>query len=140
MKEYLLRVDLKDIDIAAREFLAMTRGFRVFAFTGELGAGKTTFISALGRALGVREIVSSPTFSIVQQYDSDQGNIYHIDLYRIKGEEEAANAGIEDCIMSGDICMIEWPGNAEGLLPADTVRVAIETVDEDTRQMKILIP
>lgn len=112
----------------------------MFSFSGELGAGKTTFISAVCKELGVEDVVSSPTFSIVQQYNSLHGDIFHIDLYRIRNEEEAVSAGIEDSIDSGNICFIEWPERAQGILPIDTVRVKIEIESIDCRRLRISIP
>ena len=131
---------IKDVSEAAQELFSAAQKYKVIAFSGELGAGKTTFISALCSCLGVYDIVSSPTFSIVQQYDSEHGNIFHIDLYRIRSEEEAFNSGIGDAIDSGDICFVEWPENAPGLLPPDTVRVRIEITGNDTRRLQIQFP
>ncbi|MBN9351218.1 MAG: tRNA (adenosine(37)-N6)-threonylcarbamoyltransferase complex ATPase subunit type 1 TsaE [Chitinophagaceae bacterium] len=131
---------LEKIGKAAAQFLEKANGYRVFAFSGQLGAGKTTFISALCKHLGVNEIVSSPTFAIVQQYDSARGNIFHLDLYRIKSEDEALNSGLGEAIDSGDICLIEWPENAPGLLPPDAIRVQIELTGNDTRKLNIRFP
>ena len=101
---------LDDIEIAAREFIDLLKDRRVVAFHGNLGAGKTTFIKAVCKQLGVIENVSSPTFSIINQYTATNNkNIFHIDLYRVKDNEEAINAGVEECIYIGDTCFIEWP-------------------------------
>ncbi|MCO6498128.1 MAG: tRNA (adenosine(37)-N6)-threonylcarbamoyltransferase complex ATPase subunit type 1 TsaE [Chitinophagaceae bacterium] len=140
MAEHELTVDLDDIHSAAKEFLRLTKGGKVFTFSGELGAGKTTFIAALCAESGVKDVVSSPTFSIIQQYDSRDGTIFHIDLYRIRDEEEAINAGIEDCILSGDVCVIEWPERAPGILPPDTVRCLFEIESEKRRKLKVFLP
>lgn len=141
MKELELEFELDNIDAAAKEFLDKTKGYRVFAFSGELGAGKTTFISSLCKELGVEEVVSSPTFAIIQQYDSTKaGNIYHMDLYRIKSEDEAINSGLEDCILGNDLCMVEWPQNAPGIFPEDTVKINITITSHSRRKMQIHLP
>lgn len=140
MATHALKVDFGNIREAAKEFVNLTRGYRVFSFSGELGAGKTTFISAVCKELGVEDVVSSPTFSIVQQYNSLYGDIFHIDLYRIRNEEEAVSAGIEDSIDSGNICFIEWPERAQEILPSDTVRVEIEIESRECRRLRISIP
>jgi len=107
---------LDDIEIAAKEFILFLKDRTVVAFNGNLGAGKTTFIKAVCRQLGVKENVSSPTFSIINQYTmANNKSIFHIDLYRVKDNEEAINAGVEECIYSGDICFIEWPEKVEGM-------------------------
>lgn len=140
MKEREIEFELPDIAEAAKEFLVYTKGYRVFAFSGELGAGKTTFISAICKELGVQDVVSSPTFAIVQQYDSDShGNIYHMDLYRIRDEEEAINSGIEDCLQSDDICLVEWPENAPGILPDNTVRISLVISGHARRKLHLQI-
>lgn len=100
---------------------------RVFAFHGEMGAGKTTFIKIICEYLNVTDIVSSPTFSIVNEYyTKDSGNIYHFDLYRIKSWNEMLEIGYEDYFYSGNYCMIEWPEKIVNLLPEETVHVKIE--------------
>lgn len=132
--------DLDGIHAAAKNFLEIVRDARVLTFNGELGAGKTTFIAKVCEYLGVKDVVNSPTFSIIQQYISPQGNIYHMDLYRIKDEEEAANAGLVDCIESGDLCLIEWPENAPGILPLATIQTQIHILGSQRRKLEIHIP
>ena len=107
----------------------------VFAFNGQMGAGKTTFIKALCEALGVSEPVTSPTFAIVNEYRSDETGelIYHFDFYRIKKLEEAYDMGCEDYFYSGAVCLIEWPELVEDLLPGNTVWVDIKVNDDETR-------
>jgi tRNA threonylcarbamoyladenosine biosynthesis protein TsaE len=111
---------------------------RVFAFHGPMGAGKTTTIAALCAARGVREAVSSPTFSIINEYVYEEGghrhSLYHMDLYRLRDLEEAIAAGVEDCLESGDICFVEWPEKAPELLD-DAVQVYIEVVDTEQRRI-----
>jgi len=109
----------------------------VFAFHGEMGAGKTTFIHALCEVKGVRDVVGSPTFSIINEYYFPSGKIFHIDLYRLKDEEEAIRAGVEDCLYSDHICFVEWPEKALGLFPNGTVHVFIEVEDSETRHLTI---
>ena len=106
-------------------------------FHGNMGAGKTTFIHALCELKGVTDVVGSPTFSIINEYSFADGMIYHIDLYRLKDEEEAMRAGVEDCLYSDHICFVEWPEKAPGIFPADTVHVSIEMIDSETRHLTV---
>ena len=126
---------LEEIGAVAEEFvrLAMQED-TVFAFNGQMGAGKTTFIKALCEALGVSETVTSPTFAIVNEYRSDETGelIYHFDFYRIKKLEEAYDMGCEDYFYSGAVCLIEWPELVEDLLPGNTVWVDIKVNDDET--------
>lgn len=109
---------------------------KVWAFYASMGTGKTTFIHALCEELGVRSAVSSPTFAIINEYRSPvAGTIYHMDWYRLKDEEEAINAGVEDTLLSGKLCLVEWPEKAEGLLPDDAFYIHIEALDEHTRRL-----
>jgi tRNA threonylcarbamoyladenosine biosynthesis protein TsaE len=109
---------------------------KVWAFHAPMGTGKTTFIHALCEELGVQSTISSPTFAIINEYSSTEaGTIYHMDWYRMKDEEEAMNAGIEDCLLSGNLCLVEWPDKAAGLLPDDTLHVHMEMLDEQTRRL-----
>ncbi len=110
---------------------------KVFAFHGQMGAGKTTFIHALCEVQQVSSTVGSPTFSIINEYSYPGGSIYHIDLYRLQDEEEAIRAGVEDVLYSGNICLVEWPERIPGLFPEDTLHVYIETKDEQTRLMRV---
>jgi tRNA threonylcarbamoyladenosine biosynthesis protein TsaE len=129
---------LNEITTAAREFADKTAGYKVFALEGDMGAGKTTFVHAYCAVAGVTDAVSSPTFSIINQYSTPQQQIiYHIDLYRLKDEEEAIQAGVEDCLYSGNTCFIEWPQKAPGIFPDTTVHVTITAIDANTRKLKI---
>ncbi len=129
---------LEDINKAAANLLEAIDINNVFAFHGEMGAGKTTFIHALGEAMWVKETVSSPTFSIINQYSTAAGKtIYHMDLYRLKDEAEAVNAGVEDCLYSGNTCLVEWPEKAPGIFPDDTVHITITILDTDMRKLSI---
>jgi tRNA threonylcarbamoyladenosine biosynthesis protein TsaE len=127
---------LHNISKTAKELLTATIGYKVLAFHGEMGAGKTTLIHALCEAMGVKDAVTSPTFSIINQYKTVENKIiFHIDLYRIKDEEEAINAGIEDCLYSGNICLVEWPERVPSLFPDDTLHLFIEAIDANTRRI-----
>lgn len=127
-----------ELDAVAKSFTAMLKNKTVVAFHGQMGAGKTTFIGALCRALGTHDVTGSPTFSIINQYNTSDGKIiYHMDLYRIKDEEEAINAGVEDALYSGNLCLVEWPEKAETLLPADTFHVVLTAIDETTRELSV---
>lgn len=130
--------NLESIDDAAKEFLKRTEGNSVIAFYAPMGAGKTTFTSALCRALGVRnDAVSSPTFAIVNEYRSAAGEpIYHFDFYRIDNIAEALDIGFYDYIDSGCLCLVEWPENIEQVLPLDTLRVHIIVQGDGSRTLE----
>ena len=119
--------DIEHIRDAAREFVQAIGQHTVFAFYGKMGAGKTTFIKAVCEELGVTEVITSPTFAIVNEYQvsNDATVIYHFDFYRIKKLEEVYDMGYEDYFYSGSLCFIEWPELIEELLPEGTVRVTI---------------
>ena len=128
---------LDDIQAVAAGFWQRLGGRKVFAFHAAMGAGKTTFIHALCDVMKVSSRVSSPTFSIINEYGYEGGIIYHIDLYRLKDEEEAVRTGAEDCLYSSNICLVEWPERAPDMFPADTVHVYLEAIDEQTRLMRV---
>ena len=125
--------DLELIREAAREFIQHIGEHRVFAFYGEMGAGKTTFIKAICEELGVEDVITSPTFAIVNEYTSSVGPIYHFDFYRIKKLEEVYDMGFEDYFYSGALCFIEWPELIEDVLPEDAVKVQIKEEEDGTR-------
>ena len=124
---------LEKISEAAREFVSAMGDARVFAFYGQMGAGKTTFIKAVCEELGVADTITSPTFAIVNEYTAALGPIYHFDFYRIKKLEEVYDMGYEDYFYSGALCFIEWPELIEELLPEDAVRVTIEEQADGSR-------
>jgi len=136
--------DLEHIHEAARTFINNIGERTVFAFYGKMGAGKTTFVKAICEELGVEEVITSPTFAIVNDYSlpSSQGStlpsqIYHFDFYRIKKLEEVYDMGYEDYFYSGALCFIEWPELIEELLPDDAVRVTINELPDGSRQITL---
>jgi tRNA threonylcarbamoyladenosine biosynthesis protein TsaE len=132
---------LDTINDVAKEFWKAIGSKTVVAFHGPMGSGKTTFIHALCDVKGVKDIVGSPTFSIINEYEYDcEGTkkvLFHIDLYRLKDEKEAMQAGVEDVLFSSNICLVEWPEKAPGLFPDNTLHVFIEWIDDKTRRLKI---
>ena len=142
-KETIQIATPQDIPAAARRFMELMDDSTVFAFYGEMGAGKTTFIAELARALGVSDdLASSPSFAIVNEYRSETTCelIYHFDLYRLKNLEEVLDVGIEDYFDSGALCLIEWPERAEDILPLDTVRVDLAVNPDNSRTLTITRP
>jgi tRNA threonylcarbamoyladenosine biosynthesis protein TsaE len=121
----------------AREILEACKNQRVFAFYGDLGAGKTTLIKSLCEALGVQEEVTSPTFNLISEYEGEQYLVYHFDFYRIKNEEEAFALGVEEYFDSGEYCLIEWPERIPQLLPEEAVRIQLEIVDSQKRDITL---
>lgn len=121
-----IEFDIEHIGQAARQFIDAMGTGKIFAFHGEMGAGKTTFINEVCRLLGVNDdATASPTFALVNEYRGTEGSIYHMDLYRVESAEEARDMGIEDYLDSGNLCFIEWPDVATPFLPDDTVNVHI---------------
>ena len=137
-------VSIHDLDLFAQDFWKEAGTALVFAFHGQMGAGKTTIIEALCRAKGVKESMGSPTFSIINEYGfPDNGTerfIFHIDLYRLKDEEEVIQAGVEDCVYSGEICFVEWPEKAPLLFDDSAAHVYIETISESIRKLILELP
>ena len=130
---------LEQIHEAAREFISAMGDNTVFALYGKMGAGKTTFVKALCEELGVSDVITSPTFAIVNEYRSDENGelIYHFDFYRITKLSEVYDMGYEDYFYSGALCFIEWPELVEELLPGDAVKVTIEELEDGTRKIVI---
>ncbi|MDD7455414.1 MAG: tRNA (adenosine(37)-N6)-threonylcarbamoyltransferase complex ATPase subunit type 1 TsaE [Bacteroidales bacterium] len=135
MKHCITIHDLSDIDRAAWEFLKEIGNHKIVAFFAPMGAGKTTFTTAICKALGVREdAVSSPTFAIINEYKTGTGDsMYHFDFYRITRIAEALDVGFYDYIDSGRLCIIEWPENIEEILPDETLRISITVNPDDSR-------
>ncbi len=125
---------LEDLPRAAQALLAPVSKANVVALHGEMGAGKTTLIKALGEALGVKETVNSPTFSLVNEYCDGEGNpVYHFDFYRLERIEEAYDMGYEEYFYSGNLCLVEWPEKVLILLPPDTLHLYIEVAGKNKR-------
>ncbi len=130
--------DLQSLPQAAKDFVAEMGDETVYAFYGEMGAGKTTFIAELCRALGVEEdAANSPSFSIINEYRSSETAelIYHFDLYRLENIGEALDIGVEDYFDSGALCLLEWPERIEDILPDDTVKIDINVLDDGSREL-----
>ena len=131
---------LEQIQDAAKQFIAQMGTAKVFAFYGKMGAGKTTFIKAICEQLGVEDVITSPTFAIVNEYTVNHpypiaSVIYHFDFYRIKKMEEVYDMGYEDYFYSGALCFLEWPELIEELLPEDAVKVTIQENEDGTREV-----
>jgi len=127
---------LEDIDAIARKIL-QNASSRTLLFYGEMGAGKTTLIKAIVKALGVTHPTTSPTFALVNEYSGDSGKIYHFDFYRIDSPEEALDMGLEEYLDSKAWILIEWPDKIDPLLPDDAVEIHLEKVEKNKRMIKI---
>lgn len=135
--------ELEELNSCVIELLNYANGKTKFLFTGEIGAGKTTFIQAFCRHFGVREHVTSPTFSLINEYsyEDEKGSeqlMYHFDLYRLKTVQEAQDIGIEEYIYSNYYCLIEWPELIESILPEEVVRINIEIQEDSSRKILFL--
>ena len=137
-----MQFSLDERDAFAAAFWKEAGDKTVFLFHGQMGAGKTTMITALCRAKGVIDAVSSPTFSIINEYAYKEHGVlkklYHIDLYRLKSEEEVVQAGVEDCVYSGALCFVEWPEKAPQLFDDAAMHVTLEPVSETVRCVTVL--
>ncbi|AXG71209.1 tRNA threonylcarbamoyladenosine biosynthesis protein TsaE [Kordia sp. SMS9] len=131
-KEY----HLSQIDEIAKAILAESK-YKIIAFHGEMGVGKTTLIKVLAKQLGVNELTSSPTFSIVNEYRTPTDILYHFDCYRMENEEEAYDIGIEDYLYSDAWCFIEWPERIENILPSEITKVRIDKINEQLRAIHL---
>lgn len=144
MAKHLIEIaDKSALPQAARSFVELMGDYTIFAFNGEMGAGKTTFIMDLCRALGVDDdLVGSPSFALINEYRSDSTAelIYHFDLYRLESLEEALDIGVEDYFDSGAVCLIEWPDRVADILPDDTVRVTITVNADESRTLTVETP
>lgn len=134
-----MEITIKSLDTiheAAKEFVKEMGEGKVFAFYGKMGAGKTTFIKALCEVLGVEDVITSPTFAIINEYTDGKGDpIYHFDFYRIKKLEEVYDMGYEDYFYSGNLCLLEWPELIEDILPENVIKVTIEERPDGTRKL-----
>lgn len=130
-------LDLGELPEAARKLLSFANGEKIFLFYGDMGSGKTTFIKAICKELGTMDVVSSPTFSIVNEYATSTGPIFHFDFYRLTNETEALDLGYEDYIYSGNYCFIEWPEKIKDLLPEQACKIEISAKDGGEREIII---
>lgn len=135
--EILVR-DIKELPDAARQLLDFSGEERVFLFEGDMGVGKTTFIKSICEKLGADDTASSPTYSIVNEYDLPHGKIFHFDFFRIKNEVEAYDLGFEEYVSSGHYCFIEWPERIEGLWPMSYIKVTMAETDENVRTIRLI--
>lgn len=137
MQHEIIINGLSDLDRAAREFLKKIGDRRLVAFYAPMGAGKTTFTTAVCKELGVSEdAVSSPTFAIVNEYRTGRGEpVYHFDFYRIENPSEALDIGLYEYLDSGALCLMEWPENIEGLIPEETLKVHIAVLPDGSRRL-----
>lgn len=130
---------IADLVPVSNQLLALASDIPVWCFRGDMGAGKTTLIKAICDQLGVKDDMSSPTFSIVNEYAGKNGeSIYHFDFYRVKDNDEAREIGVDEYFYSGNYCFIEWPERVEELLPDDRVEIIINLVDTDRREIKLI--
>lgn len=136
-----MRIEIPSVDKiqeAARQFVCQMGDAKVFAFYGKMGAGKTTFIKAICQKLGVEDVITSPTFALVNEYTAGDGSpIFHFDFYRIKKLEEVYDMGYEDYFYSGALCLMEWPELVEELLPQDAVAVTIHANADGSRSIDV---
>jgi len=130
---------INELNTVAEELLTFANGEKFFVFEGEMAAGKTTLIKAVCSLLGVEDVVSSPTFSIVNEYRSTKGLVYHFDFYRLKNIQEAYDIGYEEYFYSGDYCLVEWPTKVEELLPERYIKVEIEIVGAAERKFHFIL-
>lgn len=127
---------ISEISRVATAIFKANKSKKIWAFYAPMGAGKTTFINALCNVWQVKTNISSPTFAIINEYNSAiVGDIYHMDWYRLKDEQEAIHTGVEDALHSGNLCLVEWPEKAEKLLDEHTLKIYIEVLDENTRRI-----
>jgi tRNA threonylcarbamoyladenosine biosynthesis protein TsaE len=134
MPDFRLVYTLKDIDRTAKQFLQIVLGNKHIAFYGGMGVGKTTFITAICKLLGTVDLVSSPTFAIVNEYDTSKGMpVYHFDFYRIKSPIELMDIGFDEYCSSDAYCFIEWPDKASEIIPEDFLTINMEEVDDHKR-------
>lgn len=139
MSEYIIHT-LNDIQDVAARFLTDYEHRKVFGFDAEMGTGKTTFILALLKAMGIEDVEGSPTYSLVNSYDSNMyGKVYHFDVYRLENEEEAYDIGIEEMLYDGAYCFVEWPEKIKNLLPSNTIWVYLRKNDADERIITVEI-
>lgn len=141
VEEHSIHYNINEVRDAARWLIEQSGGERVWLFDAPMGGGKTTLINALCALLDVAEVASSPTFAIVNEYHTSEGEpLYHIDAYRLETEQDGANIGIGEYLCSGAYCFVEWPGVLDRLLPEEAFRIRIEQEGEEERKITLLAP
>ena len=130
--------DISDISLVAKQIIKSANS-KIILFHGEMGIGKTTLINAVVKELGYEQDASSPTFSIVNEYEVNDGLVYHFDFYRLNNESEAFDIGFEDYLYSGNWCFIEWPDKVENLLPENVNTIYLEKNNDTNRNIKLII-
>jgi len=135
-KEFM---SIDSLDLTARRLIAASKGNKVWLFSGEMGAGKTTLIKAIGKELGVKGSMSSPTFSIINEYHTANEPLFHFDFYRLKNEQEAYDIGVNEYFESGNYCFIEWPEKLETLIPESHFKISLQIQDSATRTIEYAI-
>lgn len=139
MKEFIIKEENK-LPKVAEALLPMLNDTAVLCFYGEMGAGKTTFIKVICTLLGVSDVMSSPTFSIVNEYQTDKGSpVYHFDFYRLEDQQEALGIGVEEYFYSGEVCLIEWPEKIIDLIPDEHIKININLVGTNDRKITITV-
>lgn len=137
MKQFIVNEE-SELNHVAKELVTMFSQYEIVCFQGEMGAGKTTFIKVICEALGVEDAMSSPTFSIVNEYRNESDDpIYHFDFYRVEKLQEALDIGVEEYFYSGDLCLIEWPDMIKELIPEKHLEISIKLVDNNSREITI---
>jgi len=132
-------VSIDALELTARELIKASQGYKIWLFSGEMGAGKTTLIKAIGKELGVTGLMTSPTFSIVNEYENSEGTIFHFDFYRLKNEQEAYDIGFDEYLESGDFCFIEWPEKLATLIPKSHFKISLQVQSKTTRTIEYAI-
>jgi tRNA threonylcarbamoyladenosine biosynthesis protein TsaE len=135
MSKISIDYSFPEITTVTQKLINYSDNQKIFLFYGDMGAGKTTFIKSLCEQLGARGLVTSPTFSIVNEYQGKGAKIYHFDFYRLKNQNEALDMGYEEYFYSGDYCFIEWPEKIAGLLPPHYIRIDIQVLSDKERRL-----
>ena len=131
-------IEIKDLYSVAMELVPLVAEYKIILLEGEMGAGKTTFIKEIAKAFKVIDDVSSPTYSLVNEYrDGEDKAYFHFDFYRINDEEEALDIGVEDYLYSGNVCFLEWSSLIPSLIPEKFLKIGIEIQDENSRNLKV---
>ncbi len=134
----LIVENLTELQAAAKEIVEYAADHKIWLFSGEIGAGKTTLIQRICQSNGVTEKVTSPTYSLINQYEANGGIIYHLDLYRLNSLDEAIDIGIEDLLYGDSLCLIEWPDLIAPLLPLEVLKIKVEIVEDSKRKIILL--